>query len=166
MIALSCSATRRIESGKHSLGSTSGSRALVLIGIRETTTMRRLCLSTLVVLVSFLAGGCDNATNESQQPPLPAPVGLSAAPAVCSQYSCGLAFMFNAVEYAQSYLIYYSLSNDSSTAGALASGQFPPISWSYGRPGSYNGQTYYFWVRAYDGAHYGQWSTSISGVLP
>src|SRR6185503_16244247 len=100
--------------------------------------MRRLCLSTLALLLSFLAGSCDNATDETQEPPLPAPVGLSASPAVCSQYSCGLAFVFNAVEYAQSYLIYYSLSNDSSTASSLASGQFPPISWSYGRPGPYN----------------------------
>jgi hypothetical protein len=131
--------------------------------------MRRLTFSTLALLVSFLTVGCHNATeatDETQDTPLPAPVGFSASPVVCSQYSCGLAFSFSAVEFADSYLIYHSLSDDSSTATSLAAGQFPPISWSYNRPGPYNGQTYYFWVRAYDGTNYGQWSTSISGVLP
>jgi len=74
-------------------------------------------------------------------------------------------FRFNAVEFAESYLIYYSLSDDSSTASSLAAGQFSPITYAYNRPGPYNGKTYYFWVRAYDGKSYGKWSASISAIL-
>jgi hypothetical protein len=74
-------------------------------------------------------------------------------------------FGFNAVEFAQSYLIYYSLTDDFSTASSLASGQLPPIKYSYLRADSYGGKTYYFWVRAYDGKNYGKWSTSIAAIL-
>jgi hypothetical protein len=95
---------------------------------------------------------------------LPAPANLSISE-VGDPTTYYYTFRFNAVEFADSYLIYYSLSDDSSTASSLASGQFPPIAYSYNRPGPYSGKTYYFWVRAYDGKNYGEWSSSISGVL-
>jgi hypothetical protein len=74
-------------------------------------------------------------------------------------------FGFTAVEFAQSYLIYYSTTADNSTAVALASGAAPPISWSYSKATEYGGQVVYFWVRAYDGKHYGDWSTPVTGLL-
>ena len=95
---------------------------------------------------------------------MPAPDNLSVSE-VGDATTYHYTFRFNAVEFAQSYLIYYSSSDDSSTASSLAAGQFPPISYSYNRPGPYNGGTYYFWVRAYDGKNYGKWSTSISSIL-
>jgi len=126
--------------------------------------MGRLTRSTLMLLVSFLASGCHNATDATPGTSLPAPDNLSVSE-IGDATTYNYTFRFNAVEFAQSYLIYYSLSDDSSTAGSLAAGQFPPISYSYNRPGPYNGGTYYFWVRAYDGKSYGEWSTSISAVL-
>ena len=119
---------------------------------------------TLALLVSLIACSCHSATDATQATPLPAPANLSVSE-IGDATSYSYTFRFNAVEFANSYLIYYSLSNDSSTASSLTSGQFPPLSWSYPRPGPYNGQTYYFWVRAYDGKNYGKWSTSISSVL-
>ena len=118
----------------------------------------------LALSVSLLACSCHSATDATQATPLPAPANLSVS-VIGDATSYSYTFRFNAVEFANSYLIYYSLSNDSSTASSLAAGQFPPLSWSYPRPGPYNGQTYYFWVRAYDGKNYGKWSTSISSVL-
>ena len=64
-------------------------------------------------------------------------------------------FTFDAVEYAQSYLIYSSMTNDIKTARPLASGIFSPIQYSYRqRP-----VEQHFWVRAFDGKEYGEWST-------
>jgi len=139
-------------------------RILVPIATTEGSTMGRLTFSTLLLLVSFLTSSCHNAADETQGTSLPAPDNLSVSE-VGDANSYFYTFRFNAVEFAESYLIYYSLSDDSSTASSLASGQFPPISYSYNRPGPYNGKTYYFWVRAYDGKNYGKWSTSISGIL-
>ena len=121
-------------------------------------------LTTQMLLVSFLASGCHNAADETQAKSLPAPANLSISE-VGDPTTYYYTFRFNAVESAASYLIYFSLSDDSSTANSLASGQFPPITYSYNRPGPYNGKTYYFWVRAYDGKNYGEWSSSVSGIL-
>ena len=65
-----------------------------------------------------------------------------------------ITFSFDAVEYAQSYLIYSSDINDISTAKPLAAGQFSPIEYIA------HHQTYvpYYWVRAFDGKEYGEWS--------
>jgi hypothetical protein len=49
--------------------------------------------------------------------------------------------------------------------GSLEAGQFAPISYTYPKTNVYGGDTYYFWVRAYDGERYGDWSTSVSGIL-
>ena len=126
--------------------------------------MTRLTSSTLMLFVSFLASGCHDATDATQGTSLAAPANLSVSElGDATTYS--YTFRFNAVEFAQSYLIYYSLSNDSSTANSLAAEQFSPITYSYNRPGPYNGKTYYFWVRAYDGKNYGKWSASISTIL-
>ena len=123
--------------------------------------MSRLRCSALVILALFLASSCHNA-DEAQS--LPAPANLSVF-TVADAYSYHYTFAFNSVEYAESYLVFYSLSDDPSTASSLASGEFPPIAYSYLRGDTYGGKTYYFWVRAYDGKNYGQWSTSISSIL-
>jgi len=126
--------------------------------------MGRLTFSTLLLSVSFLTSSCHNAADETQGTSLPAPANLSVSEVGDPTYYY-YTFGFNAVEFAQSYLIYSSLTDDSSTASSLASGQFPPIRYSYLRADSYGGKTYYFWVRAYDGKNYGKWSTSISAIL-
>ena len=131
----------------------------------EGTTMGRSTFTTLMLLAPFLTSSCHSATDVTQGTSLPAPEGLFASAVVCSQYTCGLTFSFNAVEFAESYLIYYNSSNDTSTASPLAAGQFSPIGWSYDHAKPFGGATYYFWVRAYDGKNYGRWSTSISSVL-
>jgi len=124
---------------------------------------------TAMIVLALVTIGCRNSTDATQTTPppasLPAPVGLSASVVTCDPYSCGLTFSFNAVEYADSYLIYYSASDDTSTARSLAAGQFSPIGWSYSRANAYGNATYYFWVRAYDGQHYGHWSTSVTAIL-
>lgn len=126
--------------------------------------MHRRTLSTWVVLVSLVTSSCHDADDASQATLLAAPANLSVSEeSTATAY--GYTFTFNAVEFAQSYLIYYSPTNDSSTAISLAAGPFSPIGWSYNRPGPYGGQTYYFWVRAYDGKNYGHWSSSISAIL-
>ena len=127
--------------------------------------MGRITLSTLIVLVPLVISSCHNPADEAQETSLPAPVGVSASVVMCDQYRCGLTLSFNAVEFAESYLIYYSLSDDTSTARPAAAGQFPPIGWSYDRANSYGGATCHFWVRAYDGKNYGRWSTSTSAIL-
>ena len=124
--------------------------------------MGRITFSMLTALAALVTTSCSNATDETQS--LPAPANLSVS-VLASAAGYGYGFQFNAVEYAESYLISYSLSDDTSTAAPLASGQFPPIGYSYSRADSYGGKTYYFWVRAYDGKNYGQWSTSISTIL-
>ena len=65
-----------------------------------------------------------------------------------------ITFTFDAVEYAQNYLIYSSFSNDIATAKPLAAGQFSPITYVA------HHQSYapYYWVRAFDGKEYGEWS--------
>jgi hypothetical protein len=126
--------------------------------------MRRLTFGTLMLLVAFLTSSCHNATDATQGPTLQAPDNLSVS-VMASVTSYGYTFSFNAVEFAESYLLYGSLNNDSSTASPLAAAQFSPIGWSYNRGSSYSGKTYYFWVRAYDGRNYGKWSTSISSLL-
>ncbi len=126
--------------------------------------MRRLTRSALLLAfgIVLLTTGCSNAADANAQ--LAAPANLSVS-YVGDATSWHYTFGFNAVENAESYLIYYSSTDDHSTASSLASGQFPPISWTYLRANSYNGQTYYFWVRAYDGKNYGNWSTSVSSIL-
>jgi hypothetical protein len=122
--------------------------------------MRTLTRNTLPLLVTLLVTGC--ASDES--PALAAPANLSVT-YLQDPSSWHYTFNFNAVESAESYLIYYSLSNDHATATSLAAGQFAPISYTYLKTNEYGGGTYYFWVRAYDGERYGDWSTSVSGIL-
>ena len=126
--------------------------------------MGHLTLSTLSLLVPLVVSGCQSAADGTQTMSLPAPTNLSVSE-ISDGITYSYTFRFNAVEFAESYLIYYSLSDDSSTATSLASGQLSPITYSYNRPGPYNGKTYYFWVRAYDGKNYGAWSNSISAIL-
>lgn len=116
----------------------------------------------LPLLATLLVTGCGNSSDEGRA--LAAPANLSVT-YLQDPSSWHYTFNFNAVESAESYLIYYSLSNNSSTATSLAAGQFAPISYTYLKTNAYGGGTYYFWVRAYDGEHYGDWSASISGIL-
>lgn len=117
---------------------------------------------TLPVVIALLLAGCGNSSDEGR--PFAAPANLSVT-YLQSADSWHYTFNFNAVEFAESYPIYYSLSNDHSTATSLAAGQFAPISYTYLKANAYGGGTYYFWVRVYDGERYGEWSTSISGIL-
>jgi len=124
--------------------------------------MRTSARVTLSAVVSLLLAGCSSSTDQSSS--LPAPTNLSVSYLQDPTY-WHYTFNFNAVESAESYLIYYSSSNDHSTAISLAAGQFAPISYTYLKANGYGGSTYFFWVRAYDGKNYGQWSTSISAIL-
>ena len=65
-----------------------------------------------------------------------------------------ITFSFAAVEYAQSYLIYGSETADISTAKPLAAGQFSPIEYV----AHHQNYVPYYWVRAFDGKEYGEWS--------
>lgn len=132
--------------------------------------MGRLTFKTLLLSLSLLASGCHNTAEVTQETSLPetlllAPASLRASAVTCDPYACSITFWFNAVEFAESYLLYGSLSNDSSTASPLAAAQFSPIGWSYSHANPYGGVTYYFWVRAYDGKKYGKWPTSVSSIL-
>ncbi len=93
---------------------------------------------------------------ESREPKeklLPAPKNLYAF-IMPNLLGSDVTFSFDAVEYAQSYLVYSSMTNDISTARPLAAGNFSPIKYSYRRQ-----QTdQFFWVRAFDGTEYGEWS--------
>jgi hypothetical protein len=123
--------------------------------------MGRLALGTLVLASTFLSS-CGSLVDEEST--LPAPTNLSVS-YLQSATSWHYTFGLTAVASAESYLIYYSVSADNSTAVSLASGPAPPISWSYSKANAYNGQTVYFWVRAYDGKNYGKWSTPVTGLL-
>lgn len=90
---------------------------------------------------------------------LPAPQNLYAF----IMYNLGgqrITFSFDAVEYAQSYLVYSSSVNDISTAKPLAVGQFSPIEYFSASRGA---NVLYYWVRAFDGKEYGEWS-SVAGT--
>lgn len=65
-------------------------------------------------------------------------------------------FTFSPVEYAQKYMIYRSEKPDISTAQPFAEGSFSPI--RHVDRMRHNFVPYY-WVRAFDGKNYGEWST-------
>lgn len=95
-----------------------------------------------------------NGDNTSKQKLLPAPKNLYAFMLpILGGFK--ITFSFDAVEYAQSYLVYSSEINDVSTATPLAAGQFSPIEYVA------HHQKYmpYYWVRAFDGKEYGEWSS-------
>ena len=86
---------------------------------------------------------------------LPAPQNLYAMIHLIGFEGTNVQFSFDSVEYAASYMIYYSDENDISTAKPLASGNFSPINYIYRgnrQPAKF------FWVRAFDGKEYGEWS--------
>jgi len=124
--------------------------------------MRSLAPGAMMLLASLLSFGCSSSTDANQS--LSAPTNFSYS-AISDPTYWHYTFAFTAVESAQSYLIYYSLTNDHSAATSVASGQFPPVTWVYSRANAYGGQSVYFWVRAYDGKNYGQWSSPIPGIL-
>lgn len=87
---------------------------------------------------------------------LPAPQNLYAMIHLIGFEGTNVQFSFDSVEYATSYMIYYSDENDISTAKPLASGNFSPINYIYRRDRQ---PAPFFWVRAFDGEEYGEWST-------
>lgn len=90
-----------------------------------------------------------------KHPILPAPQNLYAMIHLIGFEGTNVQFSFDSVEYAASYMIYYSDENDISTAKPLASGNFSPINYIYRgnrQPAPF------FWVRAFDGKEYGEWS--------
>lgn len=84
---------------------------------------------------------------------LPAPQNLYAN-VLYSMAGQRITFSFDAVEYAQSYLVYSSSVNDIATAKPLAAGQFSPIVYI----SASHTHVPYYWVRAFDGKEYGEWS--------
>lgn len=66
-----------------------------------------------------------------------------------------ITFTFDAVEYAQSYLVYVNTMDDTTTAKPLVAGNFSPIKHFCRNHGT--GENF-FWVRAFDGKEYGEWS--------
>ena len=102
-----------------------------------------------------------NQTPVSETPKhiLPAPQNLYALILPNGVWGINVEFSFDSVEYADSYMIYYSDENDISTAKPLAEGMFSPIKYTY-RNGRQPAK--FFWVRAFDGEEYGEWSTTAS----
>ncbi len=86
---------------------------------------------------------------------LPAPQNLYALIQLNAAYGISIQFSFDSVEYADSYMIYYSDEKNTSTAKPLASGNFSPINYMYRGNRT---PALFFWVRAYDGKEYGEWS--------
>lgn len=86
---------------------------------------------------------------------LPAPKNLYAFIVPKSVFGVSVSFSFDSVEYAKSYMIYSSKTNDIMQAKPLAEGPCSPINHMY------RGRRYpekFFWVRAFDGVSYGEWS--------
>ena len=90
---------------------------------------------------------------------LPAPQNLYAWILPNAFLGFDVEFSFDPVEYADSYMIYSSEENDISTAKPLAEGLFSPIKYIY-RGGRKPAK--FYWVRAFDGEEYGEWS-AIAG---
>jgi len=116
----------------------------------------------MMLLASLLSYGCSSSIGASQS--LPAPTNFAYS-AVSDAATWRYTFAFSAVESAQSYAIYYSLAHDLSVARPVASGPFPPVTWFYNHANAYGRQPVHFWVRAFDGKNYGQWSSPIPGTL-
>ena len=86
---------------------------------------------------------------------LPAPQNLYAWIIPQPGIGINVEFSFDSVEYAESYMIYYSEENNTDTAKPLAEGIFSPVKYTY--RGNRQPAKYY-WVRAFDGEEYGEWS--------
>lgn len=95
---------------------------------------------------------------ENQKNLLPAPKNLYAF-IMPNFFGSNITFTFDAVEYAQSYLIYSNATNDKTTARPLVAGNFSPIKHFYRNNGT---AEEFFWVRAFDGKEYGEWSELAS----
>lgn len=91
-----------------------------------------------------------------QKKVLPAPQNLYAWIVPNGVFGINVSFNFDSVEYANSYMIYYSDENNVTTAKPLAEGRFSPINYVY-RNNRHPAK--FYWVRAFDGKEYGEWST-------
>ena len=92
---------------------------------------------------------------------LPAPKNFSLRFSNSSS-CCYYTFTFSPVEYAKSYLVYHSETNNINTAKPFVAGEFSPLTYTlYYNTDSISGLKY-FWVRAYDGKNYGEWSEVVA----
>lgn len=92
---------------------------------------------------------------------LPAPKNFSLR---VSGFSSGYyyIFTFSPVEHAESYLIYHSGTNSKNMAEPFLAGEFSPLKYTlYLNADTVTGLKY-FWVRAYDGKNYGEWSEVVA----
>ncbi|MBR4824887.1 MAG: hypothetical protein IKZ86_08810 [Spirochaetaceae bacterium] len=92
---------------------------------------------------------------QENQKLLPAPQNLYACIIPKGVFGIDVEFTFDSVEYTTKYMIYYSDTNDIATAKPLAEGTYSPIKYTYRdnrQPAKY------YWVRAFDGKNYGEWS--------
>lgn len=87
--------------------------------------------------------------------PLPAPKNLYAWIIPNGVFGISVEFSFDSVEYSKKYMVYCSNINDIATAQPLAEGEFSPIKYIYRNNRSPHS---FYWVRAFDGAEYGEWS--------
>ena len=92
---------------------------------------------------------------------LPAPQNFSLR---VSRFSYGFyyTFTFSPVEYAKSYLIYHCAENNKNKAEPFVAGEFSPIKYTFYYSSDSVSGLNYFWVRAYDGENYGEWSEVVA----
>lgn len=86
---------------------------------------------------------------------LPAPKNLYAWIMPNGVFGISVEFFFDSVEYSRKYMVYCSNTNDIATAQPLAEGEFSPIKYIYR---NHRYPHAFYWVRAFDGAEYGEWS--------
>lgn len=86
---------------------------------------------------------------------LPAPKNLYAWIIPNGVFGISVEFSFDSVEYSKRYMVYCSNTNDIATAQPLAEGEFSPIKYIYRNNRSPHD---FYWVRAFDGTEYGEWS--------
>ena len=70
-------------------------------------------------------------------------------------------FKFLPVEYAQNYLVYHCATNNKSKAEPLVVGTSSPLVLERYRGDPELSGMNFFWVRAYDGKNYGEWSEVV-----
>ncbi|HSA15900.1 MAG TPA: fibronectin type III domain-containing protein, partial [Spirochaetota bacterium] len=123
-----------------------------------------ICIITcILILSSFLA--CSNMMDEKSDAN-PIDPGELAAPAsiTVEPGDCSVSATWNPVEGAETYEVWYSYTNDLSTADEFLTDPDPTDS-SCTIDGLYNGLTYYVWVRALNSALTSDYSVPASAEL-
>jgi len=123
-----------------------------------------ICIITcILILASFLA--CSNMMDEKSDAN-PIDPGELAAPAsiTVEPGDCSVSATWDPVEEAETYEVWYSYTNDLSTAEEFLT-DLDPTDTSCTIDGLYNGLTYYVWVRALNSALTSDYSVPASAVL-